>query len=209
MKIGILGGGSVGGALGEGWARQGHEVFFGVRKPEAPEMKEVLARCEGRARAGSPEDAATFGNVVVNALPWPATKDTLSALDLSGKTLLDCTNPLHADLSGVAVGTTTSGAELVAEWARGADVVKIFNTTGSNNMGNPVYHGQSTPMFYCGDSKEAKATAARLAQELGFSPVDAGPLSNARLLEPTAMLWIWLAIKGGFGREFAFQIVKR
>jgi hypothetical protein len=209
MKIGILGGGSVGGTLGESWARKGHEIVFGVRKPDAPDMKEVLSRSEGRARAGSATGAAAFGEVVLNALPWPATKDVLTSLDLKGKVLLDATNPILPQLTGLEIGTTTSGGELVAGWAPGAQVVKIFNSTGFSNMANPVYDGKPIPMFYCGGDGNAKSIAAQLAQDIGFVPVDAGPLSNARLLEPLAMLWVWLAYPGGFGREFAFQLVKR
>jgi len=209
MKIGILGGGNVGGTLGEGWAKAGHEIFFGVRNPDAADMKETLRRCAGRAQAGSAEQAAAFADTVVNALPWPATKTALPALNLQGKTLLDATNPIAPDFSGLEAGTTTSGGELVAQWAPGAKVVKIFNTTGFKNMENPVYQGAAIPMFYCGDDAAAKATAAQLAADLGFAPIDAGPLSNSRLLEPQAFLWIWLALKGGLGRDFAFQIVKR
>ena len=76
-------------------------------------------------------------------------------------------------------------------------------------MANPIYHGQSTPMFYCGEDAGAKQTAVALASQLGFNPIDAGPLTNARLLEPYALLWIWLAVFGGVGRDFSFQIVKR
>jgi len=145
---------------------------------------------------------------VVNALPWPATKAVLSNLNLSNKVLLDCCNPIKSDLSGVEIGTTTSGGEMVAEWVRGAKVVKIFNTTGSNNMENPVYGGAAIQMFYCGDDADAKKTAAQLASDAGFEPIDAGPLTNARFLEPLAMLWIWLAFHG-MGRDFAFQLLKR
>lgn len=209
MKIGILGGGSVGGTLGIVWTRHGHEIVFGVRQPDAADMKEVLHQCGGRARASGPQQAAAFGEVIVNALPWPATKGVLSKLDLKGKIVLDCTNPLLPGLDGLELGTTTSGAEQVAQWAPGSRVVKIFNTTGSNNMENPYYDGRPIPMFYCGDDAAAKKTAQALAAEIGFEPVDAGPLSTARLLEPLAMLWIRMAYQGGFGREFAFQIVKR
>jgi 8-hydroxy-5-deazaflavin:NADPH oxidoreductase len=209
MKIGILGGGNVGGALGEGWAKYGHEVYFGVRNPDAEEMKSTLSRMGGQGQAGSCPSAVEFGEVVVNALPWPATKSALSALDFKGKVLLDCTNPLLENLAGLEVGTTTSGGEMVAGWAIGASVVKIFNTTGYMNMANPTYHGKATPMFYCGDDSAAKHSAAALAHQLGFDPIDAGPLTNARLLEPMALLWIWLAVFGGVGRDFAFQIVKR
>jgi 8-hydroxy-5-deazaflavin:NADPH oxidoreductase len=209
MKIGILGGGNVGGSLGIGWALYGHQVCFGVREPHSEDMKSTLAKMSGRGTAGAPAEAALFGEVVVNALPWPVTKEVLSALDLKGKILLDCTNPLLPNLAGLEVGTTTSGGEQVAQWAPGAAVVKIFNTTGFGNMANPVFQGQATPMLYCGDDAAAKQTASALASQLGFHPVDAGPLTNARLLEPHALLWIWLANFGGLSRDFAFQIVKR
>jgi predicted dinucleotide-binding enzyme len=209
MKIGILGAGNVGSGLGESWTRHGHEVYFGVRRPEAPNVQSVLKKCGPRARAESPADAVRSGEVIVNALSWAATKTVLESLDLKGKVLLDCTNPLLSDLSGLEVGTTTSGGEMVAQWANGAHVVKIFNTTGVGNMINPIYEGKSVPLFYCGDDAGAKSTAAELARVLGFDPIDAGPLSNSRLLEPHALLWIWLAHRGGMGRNFAFQLVKR
>ncbi len=209
MKIGILGGGNVGGALGIGWAKHGHEILFGVRDPDAADMRATLAECNGRAKAGTAADAAEFGEVILNALPWTATKSVLSTLKLEGKILLDATNPLLPDLSALEVGTTSSAGELVSQWAAGARVVKIFNTTGANNMANPVYGGEPIPMFYCGDDAEAKHTAAKLAAEIGFSPMDSGPLSNSRILEPLALLWIWHAYPGGLGREFAFKIVKR
>ncbi len=209
MKIGILGGGNVGGALGEGWAKYGHEICFGVRNPDAEDLKTTLARMAGRGKAATPAAAAGFGEIVVNALPWPATKSVLTSLDLKGKVLLDCTNPLLENLAGLEVGTTTSGGEMVAGWASGAHVVKIFNSTGYLNMANPIYHGKGTPMFYCGDDTSAKHSAAALAHQLGFDPIDAGPLTNSRLLEPFALLWIWLAVFGGVGRDFSFQLVKR
>ncbi|MGD1091306.1 MAG: NAD(P)-binding domain-containing protein [Bryobacteraceae bacterium] len=209
MKIGILGGGNVGGALGVGWAKHGHQIVFGVRDPAAADTQAMVAQCNGRATVGIAADAAGFGEVVVNALPWPATQAVLTSLDLRGKTLLDATNPFLPSLAGIEVGTTTSGGELVSQWAAGAHVVKIFNTTGANNMANPVYSGEPIPMFYCGDNADAKTTAAALAKDLGFAPVDVGPLSNSRVLEPLALLWVWLAYPGGLGREFAFQIVKR
>ncbi len=193
MKIGILGAGNVGGALGESWACHGHEVVFGVRNPESAEVLSLLKRCGPGGRADTPADAVRSGEVIVNALPWPATKAVLESLDLGGKILLDCTNPLKPDLSGLEVGTTTSGGELVAAWAQRAKVVKIFNTTGFANMVNPVYDGKPVAMTYCSDDAAAKEVAASLARDIGFEPIDAGPLSNARLLEPYALLWIWLA----------------
>jgi len=210
MNIGIIGGGSVGGTLGTGWARKGHKIRFGVRRPDSTEMRDLLRKIGTAAAAGSVAEAATFGEAVVLATPWPAAQEALrSAGDLTGKVLLDCTNPLKADLAGIEVGTTTSAGEMVAQWSPGARVVKIFNTTGYNNMANPEYPLGPATMFYCGDDAGAKVVAAQLASDLGFEPVDAGPLTNARQLEPLAMLWIWMAVFGGMGTNFAFKLMRR
>jgi predicted dinucleotide-binding enzyme len=203
MKIGIIGMGNVGSALGGGWIKAGHEVQFGVRQPEA-----VAVPAGGKAT--SVADAAKFAEVVVLAIPWEAVKEALQAAgDLKGKIVFDCTNPIKPGLAGLAVGLTTSAGEQVAALAPGAMVVKIFNTTGSNNMADPLYGSERASMFFATDHGEARKTAASLAKDLGFEPVDAGPLENARLLEPMAMLWIYMAVKGGYGRDIAFRLLRR
>jgi 8-hydroxy-5-deazaflavin:NADPH oxidoreductase len=208
MQIGIIGAGNVGGTLGAGWARRGHKIRFGVRNPNDPELTELLKKIGPAAGAASVSDAAAFGEVVVFATPWPAAYEAVRAAgDLEGKVLLDCTNPLKPQLAGLEVGTTTSAGEMVAEWAAGARVVKIFNNTGYGNMANPAYPLGPVGMFYCGDDEGAKIAAAQL--DLGFEPIDAGPLSQARLLEPLAMLWIWLAVFGGMGADIAFKLMRR
>lgn len=210
MKIGIIGAGNVGGALGKGWAKKGHQVMFGVRNTTDPDVAALLKAAGSSARAGSVAEAAKFGEVVVFATPWPATQDAVKNVgNLSGKIVFDCVNPLKADMSGLDVGQTSSAAEQVAGWAKGARVVKIFNTTGSNNMENPKYPQGPATMFYCGDDAEAKKAAAQLAGDLGFDPIDAGGLTIARLLEPLAMLWIHLAFQQKMGREFAFKVMRR
>jgi predicted dinucleotide-binding enzyme len=189
-------------------ARAGHEVTFGARNPAKPEVAALVAETGGKAAGVAA--AAAFGEVVVLATPWEATEAVLSAAgDLSGKILLDATNPLAPRLSGLTHGHTTSGAEQVAAWAKGARVVKIFNTTGANNMANPDFDGLAATMFYCGDDAEAKAAAARLATELGFDAIDAGDLTQARLLEPLALLWIRLAHVQGLGRNIAWKLLRR
>jgi predicted dinucleotide-binding enzyme len=191
MKIGILGAGNVGQALGQGWTAAGHEVKFGSRQP------------------GSVEGAIAFGDVVALATPWDATESVLGGRNLAGKILLDATNPIAPGLSGLTHGRTDSGGEQVARWAPGARVVKIFNTIGANMMTDPVVDGQAASMLYCGDDKEALTTAAALADALGFDPIYAGPLTQARYLEPLAMLWITMALKYGHGREMGFKLLKR
>jgi predicted dinucleotide-binding enzyme len=209
MNIAILGSGHVGGTLGERWAKVGHNVVFGSRSPESQELRDLVKRSGETASAATLEAAVQSAGLVVVALPWPAAKTVLASLDLKNKIVFDCTNPLLPDLTGLQLGTTTSAGEQIAASAPGASVVKIFNTTGFGNMADPIYGGDSTTMFYCGGDASAKAVAQRLASELGFEPIDAGPLENARLLEPLAMLWIWLAVKGGHGVNIAFRLLHR
>ena len=210
MQIGIIGAGNVGGTLGRAWVKNGHDVMFGVLDPTAPKMLKLLKEIGGKAKAGGVAEAAAHGDVVALATPWTVTQDAVrKAGDLSGKVILDCTNPLKEDLSGLAVGHTTSGAEQVAAWASSNRVVKIFNTTGFENMAQPSYGGTAITMFFAGDDAEAKSVAAQLAKEMGFDLVDAGPLANARLLEPVAFLWIYLAIKQGHGTSIAFHLLRK
>jgi predicted dinucleotide-binding enzyme len=207
MKIGLLGGGHVGAALGTAWARCGHEVFFGVRDPNAADLKETLGACEGRARAGSPAQAVAFAGVVAVAAPWAAVDSVFGSLDVAGKIVIDCTNP-PAGLHG-ADGKPLSGAEFIAAKFPQAKVAKCFNITGANNMVNPIYAEGPATMFVCADDAEAKAASMTLSAEAGFETYDLGPLANARLMESLAQLWIWLAYRGGLGREFAFRLVQR
>jgi hypothetical protein len=109
----------------------------------------------------------------------------------------------------LAVGHTTSGGEQVAAWAKGAAVFKTLNTTGFGNMENPGGYAQKPVMFFAGDDPAKRAGVATLLSDLGFEPVDAGPLRNARLLEPYAMLWIDLALNRGQGSDIAFALMRR
>lgn len=208
MRIAVIGIGMVGGTLGRRWAKLGHEVMFGVREPSSEKLGTLLADSGENARAGTVAEAAAFGDVVVLATPWGGTGDAVRhAGDLTGKVLLDCTNPLKPDLSGLE--GDPSGAEQVAAWAPGAKVVKIFNTTGFQNMDDPRFGNDRATMFYCGDDAEAKKVAARLAEDLGFEAIDAGPLAEARTLEHLALLWIHLAHVQKLGRGIAFKLMRR
>jgi hypothetical protein len=210
MRIPIIGAGNVGGTLGKMWATKDHEVAFGVRRPNDAKVQALLTATGKRARAASPKDAVTGAEVVVLATPWSATEAAIrEAGDLRGKVVVDATNPLKADLSGLAIGHSTSAAEQVAGWARGARVVKAFNTIGAAHMADPRFGTQRASMFICGDDASAKATVARLAGELGFDPVDCGPLTQARLLEPLAMLWISMAYAYGAGPNIGFALLRK
>src|ERR1041385_5597833 len=184
MKIAIIGSGNVGGTLGKRWARNGHSVTFSSRHPQSDEMKKLLGEAGPSASSAGVAEAAGNSEVILLATPWPTAKEGLaSAGNLAGKILIDAINPLRKDLSGLDIGTSTSAGEMVAQWASGAKVVKAFNTVGFNIMADPKLNGQSALLFYCGDDAGAKKTVHDLATELGFDAQDAGPLTQARLLE--------------------------
>lgn len=209
MKIAIIGTGNVGATLGRLWAAAQHEIRFGTRDPSSSKVKDLLAAAGSNTGAGAIKDAVEGADLVVLATPWGAARDAVEAAgDLTGKVVVDCTNPLEG-LEGLSIGHTTSAAEEIAGWAKGARVVKAFNTLGAQNFVNPRFGGQVASMFICGDDAAAKSTVGKLAEELGFDLVDAGPLASARLLEPLAMLWMRLAYAEGLGPGIAFKLLRR
>jgi hypothetical protein len=204
MKIAVIGAGNVGKALGKAWARRGHDVTYGVRQPGDAKHAGL--------KTASIAEAARAAEAILLATAWDGTEAALKAAgDLSTKLLLDATNPLALGPQGIglALGHTNSGGEQVAAWAKGAAVFKTLNTTGFNNMENSGGYAQKPAMFFAGDDSAKRATVAALIADLGFEPIDAGPLHNARLLEPYAMLWIDLAMKRGQGRDIAFALMRR
>ena len=213
MKLSIIGAGNVGGALGTAWAQKaGHEIFFGVSNPQSEKTQSLVRALGGKAQAGTAAQAAAFSDIIVLATPWTATETAIHAMgNLKGKILLDSTNPLEVTPSGLGleIGHTTSAGERVHNWAVGASVFKTLNTTGFGGMADPVFGGVKSVMFVAGDDEENKPKVMALVAELGFEVIDAGPLTNARLLEAHAMLWIDLALFRGQGRDWAFSIVRR
>jgi NADPH-dependent F420 reductase len=210
MKIAVIGTGHVGSALGQRWAKGGHQVVFGSRDPNSEKVRAAIRAAGPDASAATAAEAVQGADAVLLAAPWSAAEETLRALgsSLSGKVLMDATNPLGPGFT-LAVGGDTSAGEQVAGWARGARVVKAFNNTGAGNMIDPNYNGTPVTTFICGDDEQAKKVAAQLAEELGFDVVDAGPLMMARYLEPLAGLWVSLAYNRGMGPNIAFHLMKR
>ena len=210
MRIGIIGGGNVGAALGKAFSGNGHEVVFGLRDPGGEKAASLIGSIGGSARAASVAEAAAAAEVVVLAVPWDSAYEAVQATGgLDGNIVIDATNPLAPELSGLKLGTTTSAAEQIAEWAPRAKVVKAFNTIGANHMADPRFGDARADMFICGDDDAARVAVAGLAKEIGFDVVDAGPLRQARLLEPLAMLWISLAYAQGQGRNIAFKLLRK
>jgi predicted dinucleotide-binding enzyme len=203
--IAVIGAGHVGSTLGRRFAEAGHRVTYGLRDPESPKYAALTGPSTSRATV---QDAVAAASVVLLATPWNATHDAiLSAGDLTGKVLIDATNPIGPGMV-LTHGTTDSGAEQVARWAPGAQVVKAFNTIGVEVMANPVFGGRHAALFYCGDDDAACAAVASLATDIGFEPVRLGMLVRARVLEPSALVWI--TATGALGtREFALGLLRR
>lgn len=198
MKIGILGPGNVGTTLGSRWQSTGHEVQYGA------------SDSKGRVNVFSVIETVSWADVVVIATPWAAVPSVLANSKLyANKIVIDCTNPIAADFSGLDFAGASSAGERVAELIPEAKVVKAFNTCGFNVMANPNFSGEPASMLMASDHKDAKNVVLQLAKELNFEAVDAGPLSQSKHLEHLAWLWISMALKFGHGREIAFRFLHR
>ncbi len=208
MRLGILGSGLMGGKLGTIFARAGHEVVFSYARHQ--EKLERLAReAGGSARAGTPEEAAREADVLLLAVHWSRVDDVLAkAGDLSGKVIVTCSLPMNDDDSGLVLGHTASGAEELARKVPGARVVCAFNTVPSEVLFDVFEARERAPrpsLVYCGDDDGGKEVAAGLIRDVGFEPVDAGPLRIARYTEPFALLVAQLAYEGAEGPELAYR----
>ena len=208
MRVGILGSGLMGGKLGTLFARAGHEVVFSYSRSEKKLRR--LARAAGaNARAGTPSEAARDANAVVLAVHWSRMDDVLGqAGDLSRKVIVTCSLPMNDDDTGLVVAHTSSGAEELAKKARRASVVCAFNTVPSEVLFGVFEARSNAPrpsLVYCGDDARAKKVAVALIRDVGFEPVDAGPLRIARYTEPFALLVARLAYEGKGGPELAYR----
>jgi predicted dinucleotide-binding enzyme len=209
MKLAVIGTGSVGGTLGRRWAELGHRVCFGVRDLKDPVANALVASIKGEARLASMSDAAKDAEVVVLATPYEANAEAIAAAgDLSGKILIDVTNPIGANFS-LVVGFDSSGAEQVAKRAPRARVYKAMNQVGFEVMADAAFAAGKPVMFVVGDDPTGKQVVLDLVAGLGFEAIDAGELEIARLIEPYAMLWIHLMARRKMGRRFAFGLLRR
>src|SRR5690349_3628184 len=207
MRVGIVGSGLMGGKLGTLFARAGHEVVFSYARDRA--KLEGLARAAGgKASAGTAAEAAKC-DAVLFAIHWSRLDDVLQQTgDLSGKVVVSCCLPMSEDDSALVVGQTSSGAEELAKRIPRAHVVLAFNTVPSEVLFD-VYDARGTEprpsLAYCGDGERAKTVAAELIRDVGFDPVDAGPLKIARYMEPFTLLIAQLAYEGEKGPELSYR----
>jgi predicted dinucleotide-binding enzyme len=208
MRIGILGSGLMGGKLGTILARAGHDVVFSYARSER-KLEKLARDAKGKARAGTPREAAQDADAVLLAVHWLRFDDVLEqAGDLSGKVVVTCSMPMNEDNTELVVAHTSSGAEELAKKIPEARVVAAFGTVPSEVF-FAVYEARrkaSRPsLVYCGDDRKSKNVAAKLIRDVGFDPVDAGPLRIARYTEPFTMLIAQLAYETKGGPELAYR----
>jgi len=198
----------MGGKLGTILARAGHDVVFSYARSRK-KLERLAREAGGNARAGTPGEAAREAGALLLAVHWSRVDDVLQqAGDVAGKVIVSCSLPMNADDTDLVVAHTSSGAEELAKKARGAQVVSAFGTVPSEVLFS-VFEARHKPnrpsLVYCGDHQSAKEVAAGLIRDVGFDPVDAGPLRTARYLEPFTLLVGYLAYEGDGGPEVAYR----
>ena len=208
MRIGILGSGLMGGKLGTIFARAGHEVVFSYARSER-KLKRLAREAGGRARAGTPREAAQDADAVLLAVHWLRFDDVLKqAGDLSGKVVVTCSMPMDRENTRLVVAHTSSGAEELAKKIPRSRVVAAFGTVPSEVFFD-VYaarrKARRPSLVYCGDDRKGRKVAVELIRDAGFEPVDAGPLRMARYIEPFTQLIARLAYEGKGGPRLAYR----
>lgn len=210
MKLAVIGSGNIGKSIGSWASKKNYEVIFSARDEQ--HAQEAAKSAGNNATAADVQKAVEMADVVLLAVPYDAVKDVIAKVgtQLKGKVLIDATNALTEDFSGLKLGFTTSAAEEIAKLAPEAKVVKAFNTVFASVYASqdPKIKGNPISVFYAGDDSEAKAKVADLIGKMGFDAVDAGPLKAARNLEPLALLNISLGYGMGHGTNVGFSYVR-
>ena len=210
MRIGILGSGLMGSKLGTIFARAGHDVVFSYSRSDR-KLKRLAREARGHARAGTPKEAAVDADALLVAVHWSRIDDVLKlAGNLSGKVIVTCSLPMNADDTKLVVAHTSSGAEALARKVRKARVVAAFNTVPSEVLFDVFGAKRRTrhrpSLLYCGNDQGAKDVAASLIRDVGFDPVDAGPLKIARYLEPFALAMAQVAYEGNDSPRLVYRL---
>jgi hypothetical protein len=205
MKIAIIGTGNVGGALATKWAKAGHTIFLGVKDTETFKNKELLSNAHTSLH--SVHEAVADAEVVLLATPAKVAVEVVKSLgDTSEKIIIDAMNIV---MNQGPVGFTNTTDAILAH-TNTKDVVKCFNTTGFNNIQNPLYGNTAIDMFVAGDSARGKEVAINLAKDVGFAECyDIGGNDTFELMEQFARFWINLAMFQGLGRDISFKLLRR
>jgi predicted dinucleotide-binding enzyme len=211
MDISVLGAGTMGRAMAALLTGSGHRVVLGSRSASPAPSGQLDSSLGEALPVVSYADAVRATELVVLATTWDRAEATVRAAgDFGNRVLLDCTNPETEDGRSLAVGHSTSGAELIAGWAPTARVVKAFNHVYAEVVAAPVDLRRNVSVFVCGDDGDARAAVAHLATEGGFQATEVGPLATARWLEPLAMLVVHLVrVQGLTPHEATLRLAGR
>lgn len=210
MKIGILGTNNKAKALGNALTRKGYHVMFGSENID--ESNELAGEMERYSQGGTIANTIHYGEIILFTYPFRKVESVFRNIDTyRGKIVVDCTNPFRSEQSQELVfGHTSSGAEQMARMIPEATVIKAFNTAFDEHIEQGPYFGNhDATMFYCGDNAEAKTAVANLISDIGFEPVDAGPLSSSRMLEPMGKLLVHLSKSSEIGNQIGYKLLRR
>ncbi len=199
MKVGIIGTGNVGKAIGEALRAKGYEVTYGSRNPQSAGLPQGV-------RVTSQAEVAKDSDLIVLAVPYLALKETIHAAgkdNFKDKVVIDVTNVMGKN-GEWDIGFKTSGAEELSKELKHAKVVKAFNTVFAQHMGEGSANGEKLDLFMASDHDDAKAAVREIGEKLGFNVVDAGQLQAARLLEAVGMFNIHL----GFTQKVPFEGIR-
>ena len=212
MRIGVLGTGDVGKALGRGFLALDHQVMMGSRDASSEKVVSWVKAAGGGASGGTFAEAAKFGDVVLLACLGSAVESVIELAgpdNLAGKVLVDATNPLdfsHGMPPRLAEGL--SGGERVQQAAPGARVVKAFNTVGNADMVKPDFPGGPPDMFLCGNDDAAKGTVGEICRAFGWGVVDLGGIDASHYLEALCIIWVRHGARTG-GWRHAFKLLQK
>jgi predicted dinucleotide-binding enzyme len=210
MKIGIVGSGNMGSGLARRITLAGHEVIMTAR--DLNDAEKTAKQIGPRVKVVPPAEVAKGVDILIAATRAGEQVNALKNCgDLKGKIVIDIANPLKPDMSGLSVGLTTSFAEELAKAFPGVKIVKAFNTVFAQvfTEGPDFGKGLRASAFYCSDDETARKTVHQLIESMGFDAIDAGPLANARYLEPMGMLNIWFGYMAKRGTGIALNLVRR
>ena len=206
MNISIIGTGNIGSGLAHTLARTSHKITVaGLADGDGPALaKKLAAEKNVKVQGATVANAVNGADIVVLAVPYSAVSELAKVADFSGKTVVDVTNPIEADFSGIVIGHTSSAAEEVQKLLPGARIVKAFNTVFAQVYDQGLdFGGRKVPAFIASDDADAKSAVIGFANEAGFDAVDSGPLKNARYIEPLGYLNIQFGYMLGRGTQIA------
>lgn len=213
MNIGIIGAGGVGQQLATDLVKLGHGVVMGTRNPE--KLEEYKTK-NPQVSIGSFADAAKQPDLILLATNWGGTQNALELAgkaNLAGKVVVDITNPLDFSTGkpALALGFNTSAGELVQSWLPDSHVVKALNSITASAMLNPsTFVGGNPDMFIAGNENAAKKTVSSFLESVGWGVVDLGDMTQSRLIEPLAMIWIQIGFQSGWSKvNHGFKLLNR